>query len=140
MNYQLMEVMKEYEPEFDTMLFHLPLAGSAFKKVYYDDLLGRAVSKFVPAEDLVVPYSATSLEDATAVIHVIKTKENDLRKQQVNGFYRDVELGQPGDTESDLERKEREQNKRRPLESRLCKENQRGFDASCEGARRTHYY
>ena len=108
MNYQLMDQMKEYEPEFDQLLFYLPLAGSAFKKVYYDDLLGRAVSKFVPAEDLVVPYSATSLEDATAVVHVIKTKENDLRKQQVSGFYRDVDLGSPADTESDLERKERE--------------------------------
>ena len=108
MNWQLMDQMKEYEPEFDQMLFYLPLAGSAFKKVYYDDLLGRAVSKFVPAEDLVVPYSATSLEDATAVVHVIKTNQNDLRKQQVNGFYRDVELGEPADTESDLDRKERE--------------------------------
>ena len=108
MNWQLMDQMKEYEPEFDQMLFYLPLAGSAFKKIYYDDLLGRAVSKFVPAEDLVVPYSATSLEDATAVIHVIKTSQNDLRKQQVNGFYRDIELGEPADTESDLDRKERE--------------------------------
>ena len=108
MNWQLMDQMKEYEPEFDQMLFYLPLAGSAFKKVYYDDLLGRAVSKFVPAEDLVVPYSATSLEDATAVVHVIKTSQNDLRKQQVNGFYRDIELGEPADTESDLDRKERE--------------------------------
>jgi len=108
MNYQLMDQMKEYEPEFDQLLFYLPLAGSAFKKVYYDALLGRAVSKFVPAEDLVVPYSATSLEDATAVIHLIKTKGNDLRKQMVSGFYRDVEIGQPGDTESDLDKKERE--------------------------------
>ena len=108
MNWQLMDQMKEYEPEFDQMLFYLPLAGSAFKKVYYDDLLGRAVSKFVPAEDLVVPYSATSLEDATAVIHVVKTSQNDLRKQQVNGFYRDIELGEPTDIESDLDKKERE--------------------------------
>ena len=108
MNYQLMDQMKEYEPEFDQLLFYLPLAGSAFKKVYYDDLLGRAVSKFVPAEDLVVPYTATSLEDATAVVHRVKTKGNDLRKQMVGGFYRDLDIGQPGDTESDLERKERE--------------------------------
>ena len=72
MNYQLMDVMKEYEPEFDQMLFYLPLAGSTFKKVYYDDLMGRAVSKFVTADDLVVPYSATSLEDAEAICHVIK--------------------------------------------------------------------
>jgi len=97
MNYQLMDQMKEYEPEFDQMLFHLPLAGSTFKKVYYDDLLGRAVSKFVPADDLVVPYTATSLDDAEAVIHVIKISENDLRKQQVNGFYTDVELAKPSD-------------------------------------------
>jgi hypothetical protein len=108
MNYQLMDQMKEYEPEFDQLLFYLPLAGSAFKKVYYDDLLGRAVSKFVPAEDLVVPYTATSLEDATAVVHRIKMKGNDLRKQMVGGFYRDVDIGQPANTESDLERKERE--------------------------------
>ena len=73
--------------------FTYPLSGSTFKKVYYDDLLGRAVSKFVPAEDLIVPYSANSLDDAEAVIHVIKMSENELRKQQVAGFYRDIELG-----------------------------------------------
>ena len=95
MNYQLMDQMKEYEAEFDQMLFYLPLSGSAFKKVYYDELLGRAVSKFVPADDLIVPYSATSLEDAESIMHVVKTSENDLRKQQVAGFYRDVEI-QPG--------------------------------------------
>ncbi len=95
MNYQLMDQMKEYEPEFDQMLFHLPLSGSTFKKVYYDDLLGRAVSKFIPADDLVVPYTATSLDDAEAVIHVVKISENDLRKQQVNGFYTDIELTKP---------------------------------------------
>ena len=93
MNYQLMDQMKEYEPEFDQMLFYLPLTGSTFKKVYYDDLLGRAVSKFVQAEDLIVPYTASSLEDAEAIVHVISMSENDLRKQQVGGFYRDVELG-----------------------------------------------
>ena len=108
MNYQIMDVMKEYEPEFDQMLFHLPLAGSTFKKVYYDDLLERGVSKFVPADDLVVPYSATSLEDAEAIIHVIKISENDLRKQQVNGFYRDVELTKPSDVEDKVTKKERE--------------------------------
>ena len=109
MNYQLMDQMKEYEPEFDQMLFYLPLAGSTFKKVYYDDLLGRAVSKFVPADDLVVPYTATSLEDANAVIHVIKIAENDLRKQQVGGFYSDIELNKPQDVVTDkLKEKERE--------------------------------
>jgi len=109
MNYQIMDVMKEYEPEFDQMLFYLPLSGSTFKKVYYDSLLGRAVSKFVPADDLIVPYSATSLDDADAVMHVIKTTENDLRKQQVNGFYRDVELSPSMDNVDDqLKAKERE--------------------------------
>jgi hypothetical protein len=109
MNYQLLDQMKEYEPEFDQMLFYLPLAGSTFKKVYYDDLLQRAVSKFVPADDLVVPYTATSLEDANAVIHVIKIPENDLRKQQVGGFYSDIELSKPQDVVTDkLKEKERE--------------------------------
>ena len=86
MNYLIMDEMKEYEPEFDSMLFHLPLAGSTFKKIYYDDLIGRAVSKFVPADDLIVPYTANSLEEAESIIHVIKVSENDLRKQQVAGF------------------------------------------------------
>ena len=105
MNYEIMDVMKEYEPEFDQMLFYLPLSGSTFKKVYYDELLGRAVSKFIPAEDLVVPYSATSLEDAEAVIHAIKISANDLRKQQVSGFYRDVELGEPAIQTDELKEK-----------------------------------
>jgi len=86
MNYQIVDQMKEYEPEFDQMLFYLPLSGSTFKKVYYDELLGRAVSKFIPADDLVVPYSATSLEDAEAVVHIFKISKNDLRKQQLSGF------------------------------------------------------
>ena len=92
MNYQIMDVMQEYEPEFDQMLFYLPLSGSTFKKVYYDETLGRAVSQFVQAQDLVVPYSATSLDDAESIIHVIKISANDLRKQQVAGFYRDIDL------------------------------------------------
>ena len=108
MNWQIMDQMKEYEPEFDQMLFYLPLSGSTFKKVYYDDLLGRAVSKFVPADDLIVPYSANSLEDAEAIVHVIKVSENELRKQQVSGFYRDIELGKPPVTENQLEDKKLE--------------------------------
>jgi len=108
MNYQIMDQMKEYEPEFDQMLFNLPLAGSAFKKVYYDEMEQRAVSKFVPADDLIVPYTATSLDDAEAIIHRVKISENDLRKQQVSGFYKDVELGKPQDRETDVEKKERE--------------------------------
>ena len=108
MNYQLMDKMKECEPEFDQMLFYLPLSGSTFKKVYYDDLLGRAVSKFVPAEDLIVPYSATSLDDTDAIVHVIKISANELRKQQVAGFYRDVELGEPPVTSNELSDKKLE--------------------------------
>ena len=108
MNYQIMDQMKEYEPEFDQMLFYLPLSGSTFKKVYYDDLLGRAVSKFIPADDLVVPYSATSLDDAEAVMHIIKMSKNDLRKQQVGGFYRDVDLTPPNMQNDEITKKEQE--------------------------------
>ena len=95
MNYQIMNEMPEYEAEFDQMLFYLPLAGSAFKKVYYDDMVGRAVSKFVQADDLIVPYSATSLEDAEAVIQRMYMSYNEIRKSQVSGFYSDIELGNP---------------------------------------------
>jgi hypothetical protein len=110
MNYQIMDVMKEYEPEFDQMLFYLPLSGSTFKKVYYDDILGRAVSKFIQAQDIIVPYTANSLEDAEAVVHVIKISENELRKQQISGFYRDIELKASDDlTEADdVKSKERQ--------------------------------
>src|SRR6056300_1449393 len=108
MNYQIMDQMKEYEPEFDSMLFHLPLSGSTFKKVYYDEMEQRAVSKFVPADDLIVPYTATSLDDAEAIIHRVKISENELRKQQVAGFYRDIDIGKPADKESDIDKKERE--------------------------------
>jgi len=95
MNYQIMNEMPEYEAEFDQMLFYLPLAGSAFKKVYYDDMLGRAVSKFVQADDLIVPYSATSLEDAECVVQRMYMSHNEIRKSQVSGFYSDIELGSP---------------------------------------------
>lgn len=108
MNYQLTSEMREYEQEFDQMLFYLPLSGSTFKKVYYDELLGRAVSKFVPADDLLVPYSATSLEDADNIIHKINISGNDLRKQQVGGFYRDIELGDASDMDDSIAEKERE--------------------------------
>jgi hypothetical protein len=108
MNYTIMSEMKEYEAEFDQMLFYLPLSGSAFKKVYYDEVMGRAVSKFVPADDLVVPYTATSLEDADSIIHTIKISENELRKQQVGGFYRDIELNPAYVNESETDKKERE--------------------------------
>ena len=107
MNYQIMDQMKEYEAEFDQMLFYLPLAGSSFKKVYYDELMQRAVSKFVPADDLVVPYTATSLDDCESIIHMVRMTENDLRKQQVGGFYRDLELNPSYLNETEAEKKER---------------------------------
>ena len=107
MNYQIMEQMKEYEAEFDQMLFYLPLAGSAFKKVYYDEIMQRAVSKFVPADDLVVPYTATSLDDAESVIHVVRMSENEVRKKQVGGFYRDIELNPAHLMETELQEKEK---------------------------------
>jgi len=108
MNYQIMDQMPEYEPEFDQMLFYLPLAGSAFKKVYYDEIMQRAVSKFVPAEDIVVPYTATSLDDCESIIHRVRMTENDLRKQQVGGFYRDIEVNPSYMEESQSEKIERE--------------------------------
>ena len=92
MNYQVTCVMQEFDPELDQMLFHLPLAGSAVKKIYYDAQLERAVSKFIPAEDLVVPYLISDLESCMRITHIVKMKKNDLRKNQVSGFYRDIEL------------------------------------------------
>ena len=107
MNYQLTQEMKEYDAEFDQMLFYLPLAGSSFKKVYYDEMVGRAVSKFVQADDLIVPYAATSLEDAEAVIQRMYMSENDIRKAQVSGFYSDIDLGTPNFTEDRVHEEER---------------------------------
>ena len=92
MNYMLMEEMEEYTPDTDQLLFYLPLAGSAFKKIYYDEIKQRAVAKFVPAEDLVVPYYATDLKDCERITHIVKMSENSVLKQQKAGFYRDVEL------------------------------------------------
>ena len=92
MNYQISYEMEEYDQELDQMLFHLPLAGSAFRKVYYDAVKGRAVSKFVPAEDVVMPYVSTDMESCERVTHVVKTMGNELRKKQVGGMYRDIEV------------------------------------------------
>jgi len=92
MNYMLMEEMEEYTPDTDQLLFYLPLAGSAFKKIYFDEIKQRAVAKFVPAEDLIVPYYATDLKDCERITHLVKMSENDVLKQQKAGFYRDVEL------------------------------------------------
>ena len=103
MNYQITCVMKEYTPEFDQMLFYLPLSGSTFKKVYHAEFLERAVSKFVPAEQLIVPYTATDLETAENVTHVIQISENELRKKQVAGFYRDIEVSASQSDPSDVQ-------------------------------------
>jgi len=92
MNYQIMEVMEEFDPDMDQLLFYLPLSGSTFKKVYFDEAKQRAVSKFVPAQDLVVPYAASDLATASRVTHVLRMDGNDIRKMQLAGFYRDVEL------------------------------------------------
>jgi len=92
MNYQITYKMKEYDPEMDQLLFHLPLAGSAFKKVYFDGNMGRPCAKFIPSEDLVVNYGASELEDAERITHVIKISPNDLKRQMISGFYRDIEI------------------------------------------------
>jgi hypothetical protein len=107
MNYEIMNVMQEYDPEMDRMLFYLPLAGSAFKKIYFDDILDRAVARFVPADDLIVPYNATDLASASRVAHVIRMDLNNVRKNQAAGFYRDVELS-PYEEADTLREKERE--------------------------------
>ena len=107
MNYEILNVMQEYDPETDRMLFYLPLAGSAFKKIYFDDMLDRAVARFVPADDLVVPYNATDLESASRIAHVVRMDINNVRKNQAAGFYRDVELT-PYESEDSLREKERE--------------------------------
>ncbi|MFZ9060506.1 MAG: hypothetical protein ACO218_04710, partial [Steroidobacteraceae bacterium] len=101
MNYQITEVMEEYDPEMDQMLFYLPLSGSTFKKTYFDATKGRQVSKFIPAQDIVVPYSATDLFSTPRITHVLKITDNDLRKQQVSGFYRDLDLPVGGNQDSD---------------------------------------
>jgi len=100
MNYYITNVMEEYTPEFDQMLFYLPLAGSTFKKVYFDDALGRPVCKFIPAEHLVVPYESNDLETCPNITHIVRMSLNDLRKQQVSGFYRDIKVlpSQPDST------------------------------------------
>jgi hypothetical protein len=92
MNYEITETMEEYDPDMDQLLFYLPLSGSCFKKVYWDMTMQRAVAQFVPAQDLVIPYTATNLNTATRVTHVLRMDENDIRKMQIAGLYRDIEL------------------------------------------------
>jgi hypothetical protein len=104
MNYQLTEVMTEYRPEHERMLYSLGLSGSAFKKVYYDPSLGRQTAMFVPAEDLIIPYGASSVNTSERVTHVMRKTKNDIRKLQTAGFYRDVELGEPTTIHTDIEK------------------------------------
>jgi len=100
MNYQILHVMEEYDPELDQMLFYLPLSGSAFKKIYYDESLERAVSKFVSSDDLYVSYMATDLFSCERITHTIKKSENEIRKLQVSGFYRDIDIQPYNDTDA----------------------------------------
>jgi hypothetical protein len=105
MNYELTEAMPEFRPETERMIWGLGLSGNAFKKVYEDPNIGRQVSVFVPAEDVVVPFGATNLESAERITHVMRKTENDVRKLQVGGFYRDVDLGEPNNTLDEVEKK-----------------------------------
>ena len=106
MNYEITHVMEDYNPEMDQLLFQLPLSGSAFKKVYFDEVLQRATSKFIPAEDMIVPYGASDLDTCDRITQIVKMSMNDLRKKQVSGFYRDVDLQAYGDDEaSDIQDK-----------------------------------
>ncbi len=109
MNYELTEHMVEYRPEHERLLYNLGLAGSAFKKVYYDLNLGRQVAMFIPAEDVVVPYGASHIETAERVTHVMRKTKNELKKLQVAGFYRDVDLGDPTPYHSDIEERKAEE-------------------------------
>ncbi len=105
MNYQIMEVMEEFDPDMDQLLFYLPLSGSTFKKVYFDEAKQRAVSKFIPAQDLVVPYAASDLATASRVTHVLRMDANEVRKMQIAGFYREVELSKYDEDESEVRQK-----------------------------------
>lgn len=105
MNYQIMEVMEEFDPDMDQLLFYLPLSGSTFKKIYYDETRQRAVAEFIPAQDLVVPYAASDLQTASRVTHVLRMDDNEVRKMQVAGIWRDVELNRYDESETEVRQK-----------------------------------
>ena len=109
MNYELTENMVEYRPEHERMLYSLGLAGSAFKKVYYDPNMGRQMAVYIPAEDVIVPYGASHIETAERVTHVMRKTKNELKKLQANGFYREVDLGDPQPYHSDVEERKAEE-------------------------------
>ena len=108
MNYQLTDVMSEYRPEHERLLYNLGLAGAAFKKVYFDPALDRQTAMFIPAEDLIIPYGASSANTAERVTHLMRKTKNDIRHLQVAGFYRDIDLGEPDNTHTDVEKKKAE--------------------------------
>ncbi len=105
MNYQITEKMEEYTTDMDQLLFYLPLAGSAFKKVYYDELMERAVAKFIPAEDMIVPYYTTNLQECERITHTLKMSENDLYKKMESGFYRDVDIKPSTNSQTSIQKK-----------------------------------
>ena len=109
MNFELTEKMIDYRPEHERLLYSLGLAGSAFKKVYYDPSLNRPVALYIPAEDVIVPYGASNIETAERVTHLMRKTKNELRKLQVAGFYRDVDLGEPVNIPTDIEKKKAEE-------------------------------
>ena len=109
MNYELTERMVEYRPEHERLLYSLGLAGSAFKKVYYDPNIGRQVALYIPAEDVIVPYGASNVESAERVTHIMRKTKNDLRKLQASGFYKDIELGEPQPYHTDIEERKAEE-------------------------------
>ena len=109
MNYQLTEVMTEYRPEHEKLLWALPITGSAFKKVYYDPAKGRQIAIFIPAEDIVVPYGASNIEDAERVTHVMRKTKNEVLRLQEAGFYRDIDLGEPSYELDDIEKQKAEE-------------------------------
>jgi len=109
MNFELTEKMIDYRPEHERLLYSLGLAGSAFKKLYFDPSLGRPVALYIPAEDVIVPYGASNIETAERVTHLMRKTKNELRKLQVAGFYRDIELGEPTYDPTDIEKKKAEE-------------------------------
>ena len=108
MNYELTECMVEYRPEHERMLYSLGLAGSAFKKVYFDPNLGRQAAVYISAEDVIVPYGASNIESAERVTHIMRKTKNDLKKLQAGGFYKDIDLGEPEAFHTDIEEKKAE--------------------------------
>ena len=115
MNYEITHVMEDYNPEMDQLLFQLPLSGSSFKKIYFDEVLGRATSKFIPAEDVIVPYGASDLDSCDRITQIVKLSQNDLRKKQISGFYRDIDLtSYEGYEASDIQEKKNEIDGERP--------------------------